>query len=75
MKKSYFIRSFQALLPDSVLNTTIDINDPESSTLLFIGDVISRMDSECQDYFDSVDSGMLDDQLIQIVATKYGIEW
>jgi hypothetical protein len=75
MKKADFIREFKALLPDSISDTSIDINDPETTTLLFIGETIVKMGDEYQDYFDSVDSGMIDDQLIQEIAEKYNIEW
>lgn len=75
MKKSYFIRQFKSLLPDTISETSIDLNDPETTTLLFIGNIISKMDDLCQDYHDSIDSEMLDDQLISIVAMKYSIEW
>lgn len=73
--KKRFIKEFQTLLPDSISETSINLDDIESTTLLFIGSTISRMSQINQDYFDSIDSGMLDDQLINIVADKYQIEW
>ena len=73
--KTEFVKMFRALLPDSISDTSIDINDPETTTLLFIGFIISRMPKKYQEFYDYTDSGMLDDLLIDITARKYQIEW
>jgi len=74
MKQVNFLNQFGSLLPDQLNDTSIDLNDIETTTLLFIGHTISMMDDEAQNYFDKA-SGKFDDMLIDIVAEKYSIEW
>jgi hypothetical protein len=74
MKKVDFLKQFKSLLPDQLNDTSIDLNDIETTTLIFIGRTISQMEDEAQTYFDR-SSGKFDDMLIDIVAEKYKIEW
>jgi len=74
MTKVNFLNQFRSLLPNQLDSTSIDRDDIETTTLLFVGESISRMTKEAQSYFDKA-SGKLDDLLIDIVAEKYNIEW
>jgi len=74
MNKQMFLDEFKAILPDSLNHTSIDLDDIETTTLLFTGSQISKMSKRAQDYFDSC-SPYLEDMLINIVANKYCIEW
>lgn len=74
------MRQFRDLLPATLSDTSIDLNDVETSTLLFVGGIISRMTDEAQLSYDNFDqeSGIcdtFDDLLISIVADKYKLEW
>jgi hypothetical protein len=73
--KSRFLDSFKNLLPDTLSDTSIELDNPETSTLLFIGETISRMSEYLQSWYDGGKPDEFDDVLIDIVAEKYNIEW
>ena len=80
MKKREFLTQFSLLLPDKLSETSIEPDDIECTTLLFIGETISRMTIEAQSFYDQCDqeSGIFDsfdEWLLKIVAKKYKIEW
>jgi hypothetical protein len=74
MNKSIFLKEFKTLLPDSINETSINESNIETSTLLYIGYILSNMTKESDNwYFNSVID--IDELLIDIIAKKYKIEW
>lgn len=50
MNKRDFYNQFRSLLPDTFSETPIDLDDVETSTLLFAGSIISKMSDEAQKF-------------------------
>lgn len=74
MNKQVFLKEFRAILPDTLSETSIDLENPESTTLFWIGKIISKMSNDAQYWYDTT-TVEINDTLIDIVSKKYSIEW